>query len=160
MTDTMPSLSRRTFVKTTGALGALAAAGGTAVAADSLFGQGVETAHAEEADQIVWSQCNVNCGGNCIFQWHSRDGKVLYMETDNTGDNDLQARACLRGRSMRRWLNSPDRLLYPMKRVGEKGEGKFERITWDEAIEEIRASAASYRAEAAECRADGDAQEI
>ena len=68
MTDIMPSLSRRTFVKTTGALGALAAAGGTAVAADSLFGQGVETAHAEGEEQIVWSQCNVNCGGCCVLQ--------------------------------------------------------------------------------------------
>ncbi len=55
------------------------------------------------------------------------------METDNTGNEDLQARACLRGRSMRRWLNHPDRLQYPMKRVGKRGEGKFERISWDEA---------------------------
>jgi len=31
----------------------------------------------------------------------------------------------------------PDRVLYPMRRVGRKGEGKFERITWDEAIDEI-----------------------
>ena len=78
-----------------------------------------------------------NCGGNCIFQWHSQDGKITYMETDNTGDTDLQARACLRGRAMRRWINSPDRLQYPMKRVGKRGEGKFEQISWDEAIDII-----------------------
>lgn len=89
------------------------------------------------ADEIHWSQCNVNCGGNCIFQWHSKDGKIQYMETDNLGSTDLQARACLRGRAMRRWLNSPDRLMYPMKRVGKRGEGKFERISWDEAIDII-----------------------
>src|SRR4051794_4248019 len=32
---------------------------------------------------------------------------------------------------------SPDRLLYPMRRIGAKGEGKFARITWDEALDEI-----------------------
>lgn len=144
MTETQSTLSRRTFVK--GSLAGLAATGaaGTALfgcAPQSGTGAGEEpmAATGEETapDEIHWSQCNVNCGGNCVFQWHSRDGKVLYMETDNTGDTDLQARACLRGRSMRRWLNSPDRLLYPMKRAGKRGEGKFEQITWDEAIDTI-----------------------
>ncbi len=125
---TKTSMSRRTFMKTTGALGAVAAVCGGASASGQLFGEAVPQAFAEETDTIAWSQCNVNCGGNCIFQWHSRDGKVLYMETDNIGDSDFQARACLRGRSMRKWLNHPDRLLYPMKRVGKRGEGKFERI--------------------------------
>ena len=134
---TKTSMSRRTFMKTTGALGAVAAVCGGASASGQLFGEAVPQAFAEETDTIAWSQCNVNCGGNCIFQWHSRDGKVLYMETDNIGDSDFQARACLRGRSMRKWLNHPDRLLYPMKRVGKRGEGKFERISWDEAIQII-----------------------
>lgn len=142
MTETQSTLSRRTFVK-----GSLASLAATGAVGSALYGCAPQTqagneempATGEEAapDEIHWSQCNVNCGGNCIFQWHSRDGKVLYMETDNTGDNDLQARACLRGRSMRRWLNSPDRLLYPMKRVGKRGEGKFEQISWDEAIDTI-----------------------
>ena len=109
MTETQSTLSRRTFVK--GSLAGLAATGaaGTALfgcAPQSGTGAGEEpmAATGEETapDEIHWSQCNVNCGGNCVFQWHSRDGKVLYMETDNTGDTDLQARACLRGRSMRR----------------------------------------------------------
>lgn len=134
------AVSRRNFVKGSFAAG-MATAG--ALGASSMFGctpgtQGEGDAAPEAAEEtIAWSQCNVNCGGNCVFQWHSVDGKVQYMETDNTGDVDLQARACLRGRSMRRWLNSPDRLLYPMKRVGKRGEGKFEQISWDEAIQTI-----------------------
>lgn len=134
------NLSRRSFVKTTGALGALAAAGGSVAAADTLFGAGTPQAHADAEEKIVWSHCNVNCGGRCSLQFHVKDGKVAYAESDNTGSSDfgaLQARACLRGRTMRQWINSPDRLMYPMKRVGKRGEGKFERISWDEAIDTI-----------------------
>lgn len=131
-------LSRRTFVK--GSLAGLAVAG--AAGSTTLFGcspseGGGEGNLGESTDTITWSQCNVNCAGNCAFRWHSQDGKIVYMETDNTGDIDLQSRACLRGRSMRRWINSPDRLQYPMKRVGKRGEGKFEQISWDEAITTI-----------------------
>ncbi|MCD8199351.1 MAG: molybdopterin-dependent oxidoreductase [Coriobacteriaceae bacterium] len=135
MSVSKKSLTRRSFVKAGGALGALAAAGGGITAAGSLFSSG--DAQAAPEDTIVWSQCNVNCGGNCIFQWHVQDGRIVYMESDNTGNDDLQARACLRGRSMRRWINSPDRLLHPMKRVGPRGSGQFEQISWDEAIDTI-----------------------
>lgn len=48
-----------------------------------------------------------------------------------------QLRACLKGRDMRERLYSPDRLKYPMKRVGERGEGRFERISWDEALKTV-----------------------
>ena len=140
MTMNESSVSRRTFVK--GSLAGLALAG--AAGSTALYGcapKDEKGAASEGAgastDQISWSQCNVNCGGNCVFQWHSQDGKIVYMESDNTGDVDLQARACLRGRSMRRWINSPDRLTKPMKRVGKRGEGKFEEISWDEAYDEI-----------------------
>ena len=133
-------LSRRTFVK--GSLAGLTVAGAAVAGPTALFGCSPEQTTgnvgggAAETD-IVWSQCNVNCGGNCAFRWHSKDGKILFMESDNTGDIDLQSRACLRGRSMRRWINSPDRLQAPMKRVGARGEGKFEQISWDEAIDTI-----------------------
>lgn len=91
------TLSRRTFVK--GSLAGLALAG---AAGSALYGcapkseEGAKDGGAAGAtDEIVWSQCNVNCGGRCVFQWHVKDGKIAYMETDNTGEAEgLQARAC------------------------------------------------------------------
>ena len=131
MTESKATVSRRTFV--TGSLAGLAVAsatgalyGCTPAADDDLAatGEGAETA----PDTVAWSQCVVNCGGACALQWHIRDGKIAYAETDNVGDpNGLQARACLRGRSLRRWINSPDRLQHPMKRVGKRGEANSNR---------------------------------
>lgn len=45
-----------------------------------------------------------------------------------------QGALCSKGQAAPQWVHSPDRLKYPLKRAGEKGEGKFTRITWDEAI--------------------------
>lgn len=98
----------------------------------------------KSAEKVVWSACTVNCGSRCPLRMHVKDDKIIYVETDNTGTDtynvDHQVRACLRGRSMRRRVYNPDRLKYPMKRVGKRGEGKFKRISWDEALNEIATS--------------------
>lgn len=67
MSDAM-SMSRRSFMKTTGALGALAAVGGTVAATDSLFGNGAPQAHAETEEKIVWNHCAINCPGRCAIK--------------------------------------------------------------------------------------------
>ena len=72
---------------------------------------------------------------------------MIRIETDNTGDPEAgasatscpQVRACQRGRSIRQRLYSEERLKFPMKRVGRRGEGKFERISWEQALDEIAA---------------------
>jgi len=77
-----------------------------------------------------------NCGGRCLLKVYLKQGEIVRIETDdrpNDNPDDPQLRACLRGRAYRRRQYHPDRLKYPMKRVGERGEGKFERISWDEA---------------------------
>lgn len=136
-------LSRRTLIKSS-ALGSLALAAGGLSLPFSLRRAAAavqEATHGEE--RIVWGACSVNCGSRCALRSHVRDDEVVWVETDNTGtDNygDHQVRACLRGRSIRRRINHPDRLNYPMKRVGKRGEGKFERISWDEALDAIAAS--------------------
>lgn len=143
MSANEPSITRRSFAKGTAGIALLAAAG---AAGTSLFGcsapksssSAASSSSSSSSESIVWSHCVVNCGGACPLRWHVKDGKITYAETDNTGDAaTLQARACLRGRTIRRWINSPDRLTSPMKRVGKRGEGKFEKISWDEAYKTV-----------------------
>ncbi|ELY2679248.1 dimethylsulfoxide reductase subunit A [Cronobacter sakazakii] len=141
-TDSPVGISRRMLVKST-ALGGLAlAAGGISLP----FGVRQVAAAVGQAisapdERVVWSACTVNCGSRCPLRMHVVNGEIRYVETDNTGGDDYdglhQVRACLRGRSMRRRVYNPDRLKYPMKRVGKRGEGKFVRISWDEALNTI-----------------------
>jgi len=80
-----------------------------------------------------------NCGGRCLLIAHIKDGVITRLETDDRPDSiaDPQLRGCVRGRAYLRRQYHPDRLQYPMKRVGKRGEGKFERISWDQALETI-----------------------
>ncbi len=90
--------------------------------------------------RVVWSSCNVNCGCRCPLRVHVKDGRVVRISglTPDDVPPDFPAiRACLRGRSMRRWISAPERLQYPMKRVGKRGEGRFERISWDAALDTV-----------------------
>ena len=93
-----------------------------------------------EEEQLIWNACVVNCGSRCPLKCHVVDGVIKWIsQEDNnaTGDDTFgahQVRACLRGRSARRRVYSPDRLKFPMIRVGKRGEGKFERISWNQAI--------------------------
>ena len=82
--------------------------------------------------KIINTGCCHDCGGRCTLKAHVRDGKIIRFETDN--GEDPQLRACLRGRAYRQKVYHPDRLKYPMRRIGERGEGKFEMISWDEAL--------------------------
>ncbi|NUU67895.1 dimethyl sulfoxide reductase subunit A [Enterobacteriaceae bacterium BIT-l23] len=134
-------ISRRTLIKSS-------AIGGLALAAGSVslpFGirpvaAAVGDAVSGSEDSIVWGACSVNCGSRCALRLHVRNDEVWRVETDNTGEDiygNHQVRACLRGRSIRRRMNHPERLNYPMKRVGKRGEGKFERISWQEALDTI-----------------------
>jgi anaerobic dimethyl sulfoxide reductase subunit A len=87
------------------------------------------------AKRIVMTACSSHCGGTCILKLHVKDGLITQIETDS--GEDPQYRACLKGRAYRQRVYAPDRLKYPMKRVGERGKGEFERISWDEALDTV-----------------------
>ncbi|MET4693939.1 DMSO/selenate family reductase complex A subunit [Endozoicomonas lisbonensis] len=130
-------MKRRNFMK----WGSLV--GGAAVASAGLPLKSVaKTASADTKKtetKTTWSACMVNCGSRCALRVHTTDGVITQVESDNRGDDKTfgqhQIRACLRGRSIKHRVYNPDRLKYPMKRIGERGEGRFERISWDEALD-------------------------
>lgn len=130
------SMSRRGFLRRS-ALGAAAAGFGL-----SPMSQAVASAM-DDVETVTWTSCTVNCGSRCPMRVVSKNGVVIRMEPENTGADRCDSphvRACQRGRSMRQRLYSAERIKYPMKRVGLRGEGRFERISWDEALDTVAAA--------------------
>ena len=76
------------------------------------------------------------CGGSCLVDLHLQDGKIVKVEGNKTLPFS-DGRLCVKGAALKQATYSPDRLLYPMKRVGNRGEGRFERISWEEALDTI-----------------------
>jgi len=88
-----------------------------------------------EADQVANGGCNL-CFNSCSTRYYLKDGRVIAI-TGNEDDPVLQGRVCPKAQMQIQQFYSPHRLTYPMKRVGERGEGKFRRIGWDEALDEV-----------------------
>ena len=150
-TDALLNPNRRSFLKTAAAGGAIAAAGGLT---ELTFGGRDAQAHAYEPyptdDQLttVVTSCDHNCGSRHMLVAHKKGDVIVRLSTDNGAYQEggafgyeteqvPQLRACLRGRAYRARIYSPERLLYPMLRVGERGEGRFKRISWDQALDLI-----------------------
>ena len=78
-----------------------------------------------------------NCGGRCLLIAHIENDRITRLDTDDRPDSlsAPQLRACARGRAYLRRQYHPDRLQHPLKRVGGRGEGKFVRIAWEEALD-------------------------
>ncbi|EJE2980259.1 TPA: molybdopterin-dependent oxidoreductase [Escherichia coli] len=130
---TFPQVSRRSFLQATSTLITLPFISSAAKAQSSDASPEVT---APVADKVVPTCSTFDCGGKCDIRAHMRDGVVTQITTlpDNELDPQMPImRACVRGRGYRKFVYHPDRLKYPMKRVGKRGEGKFERISWDEA---------------------------
>lgn len=91
------------------------------------------------AEAIVRTACPAHCGSNaCGILAHVRDGKIVKLEPAPFPDN-YYTRICQKGLSVLQITYHPDRIQYPMRRVGERGEGKWERVSWDEALDYIAA---------------------
>ncbi len=85
----------------------------------------------------------VNCQGNCSWEIWSNNGVVTRENQSsrypiiNAKVPDFNPRGCNKGVQHSQIMYEKDRLLYPMKRVGKRGEGKWKRVSWDEAAGEV-----------------------
>ncbi|HYG61478.1 MAG TPA: molybdopterin-dependent oxidoreductase, partial [Thermoanaerobaculia bacterium] len=84
--------------------------------------------------QVLPSACPLDCPDACSLEVQVEDGRVV--KVDGTHLNPItQGYICAKVRRLPEHLYGPDRLLYPARRVGRKGEASFERISWDEALD-------------------------
>ena len=83
-----------------------------------------------EIKKTICSICNPY--SHCGLDLYIKDGKIVKAEgmAEHKGSNGT---LCSKGAAIRQYVYSPDRLKSPMKRTGEKGAGKFEEISWEEA---------------------------
>lgn len=135
------NMTRRNFLKTTAAGSALAGLVSTKDAKAFAY----EPYPRDDELTTVVTSCEHNCGSRHMLVAHKKGDVIVRLSTDDgryqkdgffgkDTEEEPQVRGCLRGRSYRSRLYSQERLLYPMIRVGARGEGKFKRASWDEAL--------------------------
>ncbi|MEH7501590.1 molybdopterin oxidoreductase family protein [Neobacillus drentensis] len=90
----------------------------------------------DERDGVFHAVCPLDCPDQCGLLLHKEDGKVIKVE-GNPEHPVTKGHICNKVRNMTERIYDENRLKYPMKRTGPKGAGKFERISWEEAIQTI-----------------------
>jgi len=85
--------------------------------------------------EILKNVCRI-CSAGCGVNVHVEGGKVVKIEGMPEFPSN-EGVLCAKGVAAAKLIHSPDRILHPMKRVGHRGEGRWERVSWDEALETI-----------------------
>lgn len=128
-------MGRRSFLK--GSAAAIAAAGMGASLLGSDFASAESVDGASAGQEIVRpGTCRGGCGAGCQMNVHSRDGKIVKVSRRVQEDPHI-TRVCVKGMTHALRVYEENRLKYPMKRVGDRGSGEWEQISWDEAIATI-----------------------
>ncbi|MBY0095789.1 molybdopterin-containing oxidoreductase family protein [Mesobacillus maritimus] len=95
--------------------------------------------------QYIPTMC-LNCSSVCGMIAKVKDGRILKLE-GNPLDPNSKGKLCAKGQAAINMVEDPERILYPMKRIGPRGSGKFERISWEDAIDTISARLRMLRKE-------------
>ncbi|MBI5408779.1 MAG: molybdopterin-dependent oxidoreductase [Nitrospirae bacterium] len=137
----MANLTRRDLMKIGMASGALLAAGegfkSPALAGTVKIGPGGKDFSPQTGveRQAIPSSC-WQCVTRCPNMGYMEDGRLVKIES-NPNSIRTEGKMCARGQGGVSHSSDPDRILYPMKRAGKRGEGKWKRISWDEALTEL-----------------------
>ncbi len=97
--------------------------------------------------RVVRSACPHDCPSACALDVEILDGRTIGRIRGARDDPYTDGVICEKVARYAERVHHPDRLLYPLKRVGGKGEGKWQRISWDEALDEIAARFLQIEAE-------------
>lgn len=127
--------TRRSFIKGAAALTAAGMLTGCSASTEDLVEADTVATEAGK-EEIYTGACRGNCFGGCLLDVHVRDGQIVRTTAHELPDPRYN-RICSKGLTYAERMCSADRLQYPMRRVGERGSGEFERISWDEAVDEI-----------------------
>jgi anaerobic dimethyl sulfoxide reductase subunit A len=84
---------------------------------------------------IIQSGCSQDCGGQCSLSYHVREGRIIEVESHDVGH--AEHKPCVRGLMIQYRVYAPDRLKFPLRRVGQRGDSKFVRVSWEEALDEV-----------------------
>ncbi len=87
------------------------------------------------AETVIRSSCRM-CHGGCGVRVHVREGRAVRVEGDPRCLTNL-GYLCAKGKASVAYTYHPDRLLHPLRRTGARGEGRWERITWDAALDAV-----------------------
>jgi len=86
-------------------------------------------------EKIITTTCSYDCGARCLLKVHLKEGRILRITSGKV--KGLGISACPRGLAQKDVVYSPERIMQPLKRTGKRGEGRFEAISWDEALDTV-----------------------
>ncbi len=128
------NVTRRDFVK-------MCAVGAVSAGISSRYFQiaSSQTSGAETSEiKFVRSTCSPNCTGACAYNAMVYKGRITALiQASDYPESEYSPRGCLKGQSMMNLIYGPDRLKKPLIRTGERGEGKFRAVSWDEALDYV-----------------------
>ncbi len=131
------NIDRREFLKRGSLIGAVGACAATFGFNFFSFASTTEEEKLlKSGEKLIRSTCSPNCTGACGWNASVKDGRInTLIQAADYPEKEYNPRGCLKGLSMPNLIYAKDRVKYPLIRVGERGENKFKKVSWEEALD-------------------------